>query len=537
MVATAVGLRGVCRPVLGAARAPAPTASAIGALLFRRGAASAAANFGKSKVVESAADAAEAAAEAAAAAAAEAVGAAAAEAVGAAAGAASAVASAVESLTDPALAAVEASTGASFWSLMFAFVCGGLFFSTAVVLVGGVVAFGKNNVQRALTLTGLVLRSVGSLVWDVFAAARRALLADVGAALGWDVRKYGWGEAWAVLKEGFALGRAENPIRRAAAEGVEALRQEANLYAAAVGVPGLPLQQYMLDRLLPLYYGELLGEALGGALRDVKVEGRVRRMELRKFEVGDTAPRLISARAYDLGAEAMAFDVELDWQSEATAEIDVVTTAVGARVPMTAANFGFAGALRLVVANLTTAAPGYGALLVSMPTAPKIGLDLRVAGAKVSELPWLRGELETTIQNAMEENMLWPRRVVVPAEKTKAKDAVLPVLNKRTLEELQHDDPLLRAERALAQQPALKSGALAGATDSFAASGPAAAPALDIFVGDPAGGRPLAAPGKTRTAEARALLARTLGLAFRLAGRSGLKVADLAAGSLRRRWM
>ena len=55
--------------------------------------------------------AAEAAAEAAAAAA-EAVGAAAAEAVGAAAGAASAVASAVESLTDPALAAVEASTGA-----------------------------------------------------------------------------------------------------------------------------------------------------------------------------------------------------------------------------------------------------------------------------------------------------------------------------------------------------------------------------------------------------------------------------------------
>ena len=172
-----------------------------------------------------------------------------------------------------------------------------------------------------------------------------------------------------------------------------------------------------------------------------------------------------------------------------------------------------------------------------MPTAPKIGLDLRVAGAKVSELPWLRGELETTIQNAMEENMLWPRRVVVPAEKTKAKDAVLPVLNKRTLEELQHDDPLLRAERALAQQPALKSGALANATDSFAASGPAAAPALDIFVGDPAGGRPLAAPGKTRTAEARALLARTLGLAFRLAGRSGLKVADLAAGSLRRRWM
>ena len=99
------------------------------------------------------------------------------------------------------------------------------------------------------------------------------------------------------------------------------------------------------------------------------------------------------------------------------------------------------------------------------------------------------------------------------------------------------DDPLLRAEGALAQQPALKSGALAGATDSFAASGPAAAPALDIFVGDPAGGRPLAAPGKTRTAEARALLARTLGLAFRLAGRSGLKVADLAAGSLRRRWM
>ena len=59
---------------------------------------------------------------------------------------------------------------------------------------------------------------------------------DVGAALGWDVRKYGWGEAWAVLKEGFALGRAENPIRRAAAEWNAARPAEAG--GAATSIAG-----------------------------------------------------------------------------------------------------------------------------------------------------------------------------------------------------------------------------------------------------------------------------------------------------------
>ena len=45
---------------------------------------------------------------------------------------------------------------------------------------------------------------------------------------------------------------------------------------------------------------------------------------------------MIAARAYDVGPEAMAFDVDVKWESELTAEIEMVTRAVGARVPVSA---------------------------------------------------------------------------------------------------------------------------------------------------------------------------------------------------------
>ena len=134
--------------------------------------------------------------------------------------------SAVEAAVD---AAVEAATrvatspsGAGFWQLTFAFVCGGLFFATVTATVGAVYAFGLDNVKRGLRLFGLLWRRVWAIFTAALMAARSELLGD---------GKTRWKEVWALLGQGF--GEA----KRAAAEGVEAIKAEAGLYAFALGKP------------------------------------------------------------------------------------------------------------------------------------------------------------------------------------------------------------------------------------------------------------------------------------------------------------
>ena len=62
------------------------------------------------------------------------------------------------------------------------------------------------------------------------------------------------------------------------------------------------------------------------------------------------------------------------------------------------------------------------------------------------------------LQEAINDTMLWPRRLVVPSEA--AGDQTVRVLTKAELAALQTDDPLLRAETALlARQPALREAA------------------------------------------------------------------------------
>ena len=147
-------------------------------------------------------------------------------------------------------------------------------------------------------------------------------------------------------------------------------------------------------------------------------------------------------------------------------------------------------------------------MLLSLPAPPTVGMDLRVVGGEITKIPWLRTELEEQLLAAIDEVMLWPRRIVVPAE---AAGKVL--LGKEQLEALEHDvrrrkrartrdeqisahsaahfgrlvssgaasaqDPLLRAERALAEQPALQeSGGGSLETPSPGRS------ALDIFFGE-----------------------------------------------------
>lgn len=306
-----------------------------------------------------------------------------------------------------------------------------------------VAAFGLDNAQRSRMLLIALVQRVCSLVLLALSAARSALLGETGEAMN------RWESAWAILRSGF--GEA----RRAAFEGVDAIKAEASLYAAAVGVPGLPLQQYMLDRLMPLSIAAALEEGLRDTLSDVRND-RIQRLTLRHFSVGDETPRLLSARAFDLGAEALAFDVDARWDSNLVAEIDVVTPArvpwLRPRVPVTVSNIKFAGTVRLVLTPLTDAPPGFGAMLLSLAAPPKVELEVRVAGGELTKLPWLRGEIEKIVQMAIREHLLWPRRHVIPA----IEQGLEPLLSKPELKALDSEDPMLRAERKVAWRSALR---------------------------------------------------------------------------------
>ena len=181
----------------------------------------------------------------------------------------------------------------TFLQLSFAFVCGGLFFSTVVAAVGAIWAFGLDNVQRARREITLVARRVLAVLRGTLQAVWATLLSD-------DTR---WKSAIGELREG--LGKA----RRVAAEGVEAIALQRDLFAAAVGIPGLPLQQYIIDRLYGRYIASALEQAMRDALREVK-NPNMRKATLKKFAAGGVPPKLQAARAYD-APDALAFDIDM----------------------------------------------------------------------------------------------------------------------------------------------------------------------------------------------------------------------------------
>jgi hypothetical protein len=333
----------------------------------------------------------------------------------------------------------SASPGVGFLKLLLAFVSGGLFFSTAIAAVTACYAIGLDNVKRVWDIVKLVLRSVWISFTLALSAAKIALRQD---------GSWKWKEAWQVLKARLA------ETRQKAAEGVQAIRQEASLYAAAVGAPGLIVLQYVVDRLFPLSLAAAMEESLQDTLQTVK-NRNVKKLTLVSFGIGKKTPKLEAARVYDLGDKGMAFDCDMEWNSQVSAVINLYTAGGLARLPVEIKNIRFDGVVRVILAPLTKAPPGFGAILVSLPSVPKIGLDVRIAGGDITRIPWLRSELMNAIQKGIADELLWPRRIVIPSTlptATKPK----PLLSKAELDLLVSTDPLLRAEKALQERPILR---------------------------------------------------------------------------------
>jgi hypothetical protein len=354
------------------------------------------------------------------------------------------------------LAVATTGTG-GFFQLLVAFCLGGLFFSTVIAAVSACYAVGMENVR----FLGDILSAILHAIWLSFTAAlgtaKATLLLAASSSSSSeeeDTKKasWQWRQAWRVLKQELVK------TRQTAAEGVAVLREEAALYAGVVGAPGLIPLQYVIDRFLPFAIAGALETSLKESLADMPQKTRsITAIKLTDFCVGSKSPQLEAARAYELGEDGVAFDCEIDWPSDMQVKLTVYTAAGLARIPVVVKNIQFTGVLRVIFTPLVKQAPGYGAVLVSFPRkAPNIGLDVRVAGGDITRIPWLRSEVVSAIQKGIADELLWPKRVVVPTMVRGPGGREVPFLTKKELAQLATSDPLLVKEEALAARPVIR---------------------------------------------------------------------------------
>ena len=237
--------------------------------------------------------------------------------------------------------AAAPSAGAGFFQLLLAFLAGGLFFSAFAAAVTASIALGKENIQRFREIANIVT----SRVWNIFCH---------GLLVAWETfyqgKKWKWRESWRVLREQLTL------TRQAAREGVEAIKLEANLYAAATGKPFF--LQHFVDHMTPKFIAAAAEKAFVDALRDIK-NPNIRKLRLSEFSFGTKSPQLLSARVYELGEDGVAFDIDMQWDSELKAKLKLTGTRIGMTVPVTVKNVRFDGVVRSVLTPLTADPPGY----------------------------------------------------------------------------------------------------------------------------------------------------------------------------------
>jgi len=327
--------------------------------------------------------------------------------------------------------------------LLIAFILGGVFFSTALSIGTAFVAIGKENMRRAWDM----FKVVSGSVWNVFTAglqiARDTLVSFEDRE---ERKRWKWREAWQVLKEQLTL------TKKAAVEGVQAIKLEASIYNAAIGQPGLIALQYFVDSLTPKLLANMAQEIFVEALQEVK-NSNVRRLNLVEFNFGTKGPVLEAARTYKL-EDAMALDIDVNWQSEISAKVKVTAKRLGVVVPVTIKNFRFDGVVRVVLTPLLDEPPGFGAALVSFPVAPNIALDVSLSSVEVTKTPWMRTELLKEIQRSVAKEFLWPRRIVVPSGVPPTNPR--PFLSRMELDALSESDPLLAAERKIDQNELIR---------------------------------------------------------------------------------
>jgi hypothetical protein len=385
-------------------------------------------------------------------------------------------------------------SGPTLFKYLLVFTAGGLFFSTAIAAVYAVYGLGMENFKRILDIVSLVLKRV----WISFTVGlgttrlvllgkdneddencndndNHNMLANGKERAALQISQMGesstvqngataiphqeykkresrgngnwkWKKAWNTLREELI------ETGRTATQGVRAMRQERSLYTALIGQRGLVPIQYAVAKLMPYSVSTIMENALRDTLKNIKPSNAIKKMTLKSFNAGRVPPTFLAARAYDV-ENCIAIDFDIDWTSEVEATFNLFTVGGLAKIPVSIKSIDFSGVVRVILTPLRPDPPGYGATLISFPTSPKLSLDVKVLGGELTKLPFLRKEITSLLQNCIKEELLWPRRNVVPML-----DKGRQILNGPELQRLREMDPFLSLEQTLvnSKEPMVK---------------------------------------------------------------------------------
>lgn len=136
-------------------------------------------------------------------------------------------------------------------------------------------------------------------------------------------------------------------------------------------------------------------------------------LKFSRFTLGTVSPQFTGVSIIEDGADGITLELELQWDGNPSIILDI-NTRLGVALPVQVKNIGFTGVFRLMFKPLVDEFPCFGAVCFSLRQKKKLDLTFKVVGGDISAIPGISDAIKDTIDNAIEDSIMWPVRKVVP---------------------------------------------------------------------------------------------------------------------------
>ncbi|GAQ86938.1 Calcium-dependent lipid-binding protein [Klebsormidium nitens] len=133
-----------------------------------------------------------------------------------------------------------------------------------------------------------------------------------------------------------------------------------------------------------------------------------------KLTLGTTAPQIAGVRIKSKKGEEVVLELDFKWGGNPSVILGIKTF-TGVSLPVQVKDLQVFALVRISFSKFTGEAfPCFGAMLVSLSQRPTINYTLKAVGGNLGAIPGIQGMIKDIIVNAVEDSLLWPRRIVVP---------------------------------------------------------------------------------------------------------------------------
>lgn len=142
-------------------------------------------------------------------------------------------------------------------------------------------------------------------------------------------------------------------------------------------------------------------------------------IDFAKLDFGPVPPTVDGVKLYSDGTKdsnEIMFDIPVEFRGSPTIIIEVKRTPL--TMPVSIVDFSFASTIRVVLKPLITKIPCIGAVAISLVKKPKISFRLEaLVPVNIMSLPVLNTLLYDIINGQISQQLLWPKRLLIPLQK------------------------------------------------------------------------------------------------------------------------